>query len=108
MYFFNNSNTFYNGRIKCNTYRGRKNLSKELKEEAVYSGEMTEDKLWLALKEVRDKKSDEIKYKPAETLMIGLVKSYPGILYNENRIEDFPDTYAKNFYNCWRKNLGLL
>lgn len=80
-----------------------KNLSKELKEEAVYSGEMTEDKLWLALKEVRDKKSDEIKYKPAETLMIGLVKSYPGILYNENRIEDFPDTYAKNFYNCWRK-----
>ncbi|GAA0742717.1 hypothetical protein [Clostridium oceanicum] len=80
-----------------------KNLSKELKEEAVYSGEMTENKLWLALKEVRNKKSDKIKYKPAETLMVGLVKEYPGVLYNENRIEDFPDSYAKNFYKCWRK-----
>ncbi|MDZ7544024.1 hypothetical protein GNF83_23255, partial [Clostridium perfringens] len=42
---------------------GEKNLPEVLKEEAVYSGEITEDKLWLGLKKVRDEKSDEIKYR---------------------------------------------
>lgn len=82
---------------------GEKNLPEVLKEEAVYSGEMTEDKLWLGLKKVRDEKSQEIKYEPLAVFIQGLVKVYPGVLYFENRIEDFPDTYAQNFYECWRK-----
>lgn len=80
-----------------------KNLPEVLKEEAVYSGEMTEDKLLLGLKKVRDEKSTEIRYQPLVTLIEGLVKVHPGVLYDENRIEDFPDTYAQNFYECWRK-----
>jgi hypothetical protein len=82
---------------------GEKNLPEVLKEEAVYSGEMTEDKLWLGLKKVRDEKSDEIKYRSLLTFINGLVKVHPEVLYGENRIEDFPDDYAKNFYKCWRK-----
>lgn len=85
-----------------------KNLPKVLKEEAVYSGEITEDKLWLGLKKVRDEKSQEIKYGPLVAFIDGLVKVYPGVLYLENRIEDFPDTYAQNFYECWRKKSTAL
>ncbi len=83
--------------------KGEKNLPEVLKEEAVYSGEMTEDKLWLGLKKVRDEKSEETKYQPLVTFISGLVESYPGVLYYENRVKDFPDAYAKNFYSCWRK-----
>lgn len=79
------------------------NLPEVLKEEAVYSGEMTEDKLLLGLKKVRDEKSAEIRYQPLVDLIEDLVKVHPKILYCENRIEDFPDDYAQNFYKCWRK-----
>jgi hypothetical protein len=82
---------------------GEKNLPEVLKEEAVYSGEMTEVKLWLGLNKVRDEKSNEIRYETLVTFIEGLVKVYPGVLYCENRIKDFPDDYAKNFYSCWRK-----
>jgi len=78
--------------------KGEKNITEVLKEEAVYSGKMTEDKLWLGLKKVRDEKSNETKYEPLVTFIQGLVDVYPGVLYRENKIEDFPDTYAKNFY----------
>ncbi|WMJ81530.1 hypothetical protein RBU49_04570 [Clostridium sp. MB40-C1] len=80
-----------------------KNSPEVLKEEAVYSGKMTEDKLWLGLKKVRDENSNEIRYQSLVTFVEGLVRVYPGVLYYENRIEDFPDAYAKNFYECWRK-----
>ncbi|AKN32723.1 membrane protein [Clostridium carboxidivorans P7] len=82
---------------------GEKNLHEVMKEEAIYSGEMTEDKLWLGLKNVRDQKSEEIKYQPLVTFIQGLVEVYPGMLYCEKRIQDYPDAYAKNFYGCWRK-----
>lgn len=80
-----------------------KNLPEVLKEEAVYSGEITEGKLWLGLNKVRDEKSNEIRYESLVSLIEGLVKVYPGVLYYEKRIEEFPDDYAKNFYKCWRK-----
>jgi len=83
--------------------KGEKNITEVLKEEAVYSGKMTEDKLWLGLKKVRDEKSNETKYEPLVTFIQGLVDVYPGVLYRENKIEDFPDTYAKNFYQCWKR-----
>ncbi|WP_392486818.1 hypothetical protein ACER0A_001450 [Haloimpatiens sp. FM7315] len=82
---------------------GQKDLPKIVKEESVYSGKITEDKLYLGLKKVRDEKSDEIKYQPLVGYIYGLVSSYPGVLYSENRIEDFKDEYAKNFYECWKK-----
>ncbi|KAJ52902.1 hypothetical protein BD780_003212 [Clostridium tetanomorphum] len=82
---------------------GEKNLPEVLKEEAIYSGEMTEDKLWLALSKVRDEKSDQIRYTSLVSFIYGLVASYPGVLYTEIRIKDFPDAYAKDFYQCWRK-----
>lgn len=82
---------------------GNKNLPEVLKEEAVYSGKMTEDKLWLGLKKVRDEKSNEIRYQSLAAFVESLVMIYPGVLYPENRIVDFPDAYAKKFYECWRK-----
>lgn len=86
-----------------------KNSPEVLKEEAVYSGKMTEDKLWLGLKKVRDENSNEIRHQSLVTFVEGLVRVYPGVLYCENRIEDFPDYYAKNFYDCWRKkSIGLI
>lgn len=87
---------------------GDKNLPKVLKEESVYSGKMTEDKLWIGLNKVRDEKSKEIKYELPTSFVRGLVQEYPGVLYSENRIQDFPDEYAKNFYDCWRKKSIVL
>lgn len=82
---------------------GDHNIHERLKEESVYSGEMTEDKLWLGLKMVRDKQSDEIKYKTLVNFISGLVYNYPNVLYHESRVKDFPDSYAKDFYQLWRK-----
>ncbi|MBU3075870.1 hypothetical protein [Clostridium estertheticum] len=87
---------------------GDKVLPNVLKEEAVYSGQMTEDKLWLGLEKVQNEKSDEIKYKPLIAFISRLVYSYPGILYNENKLNEFPDYYAKNFYKCWEKKSTAL
>ncbi|KEH99397.1 hypothetical protein [Clostridium massiliodielmoense] len=87
----------------------KKSLTRSLKEESIYSGAMTEDKLWLGLQQVRDKKSQEMKYQSLINFVSGLVFSYTGVLYFENRIEDFPDDYAKNFYKCWReKSIALI
>lgn len=88
--------------------REEKNLPENLKEEAIYSGEMTEDKLWLGLKKVRDEKSKELRYVSLTFFINGLTSNYPGVLYCENRIKDFPDDYAKNFYECWRKKSTAL
>ncbi|WP_050607550.1 hypothetical protein [Clostridium niameyense] len=85
-----------------------KNLPKVLKEEATYCGEMTEDKLYLGLKKVRDEKSKDVKYTPLITFIDGLVCDHVGVLYYENRIEDYPDKYAKNFYKCWREKFIVL
>lgn len=84
------------------------NLHELIKEESIYAGEMTEDKLWLALEKVRDEKSDDIKYKPLIAFISRLVYSYPGILYNEDKLTKFPDYYAKNFYECWKKKSTAL
>lgn len=81
------------------------NLYEVIKEESVYAGEMAEDKLWLGLEKVRDEKSDEIKYKPLIVFISRLVYSHTGILYNEDKLTEFPDYYAKKFYECWKKNL---
>lgn len=88
--------------------KGEKNIHKVLKEEAVYSGKMTEDKLWMGLKKVRDEKSNETKYEPLVTFIQGLVDIYPGVLYCENKIQDFPDAYAKNFYQFWKRKFIVL
>jgi hypothetical protein len=88
--------------------RQEKNLPEIIKEEAVYSGKITEDKLWIGLKKVRDEKSDEVKYQPLVNFIYNLVNIYPRVLYYENKIEDYPDSYAKNFYECWRKKSIVL
>ncbi|WP_027626721.1 hypothetical protein [Clostridium lundense] len=82
---------------------GEKSLPEVLKEEAIYSGEMTESKLWLGLSKVRDEKSEEIRYATLVSFIYGLISSYPGVLYTEGRVKDFPDAYGKDFYECWRK-----
>lgn len=84
------------------------NLHEVIKEDSIYSGKMTEDKLWLGLEKVRDEKSDEIKYKPLIAFISRLVYSYPGVIYNENKLTKFPDYYAKNFYECWKKKSTAL
>lgn len=84
-------------------------FEESLKQESIYSGEMTEGKLWLGLEKVRDEKSDEIKYNPLISLISGLVKDYPGIMYFEDKVENYPDEYAKRFYECWeKKSIALI
>lgn len=96
------------GVLNLRTIAINENLHEVIKEESVYAGEMTEDKLWLGLEKVRDEKSDEIKYNPLIAFISRLVYSHPGVLYNEDKLTEFPDYYAKNFYACWEKKSTAL
>lgn len=86
-----------------------KKLKETMKQEAIYCGKITEDKLWMALKKVRDEKSKETKYQPLISFIYGLTQCYRGTMYSETRIEEFKDEYAKNFYKCWeKKSLAII
>jgi hypothetical protein len=60
------------------------------------------------LKKVRDEKSEDFRYKSQVLIVGGLVNNYPGVLYTEDRIEDYPDEYAAKFYQCWRNKFEFL
>lgn len=86
----------------------QKDISLSLQEEAIYEGDIKEENLLLALKKVRDEKSEDFRYKSQVLIISGLVNNYPGVLYIEDRIEDYPDEYAAEFYQCWRNKLEFL
>lgn len=83
-------------------------LQESLQEEAVYEGDIKEENLLLALKKVRDEKSEDFRYKSQVFIVGGLVNNYSGVLYTEDRIEDYPDEYAAEFYQCWRDKFKFL
>lgn len=85
-----------------------KDISPSLEEEAVYEGDIKEENLLLALKKVRDEKLEDSRYTSQMFIVGGLVNNYPGILYTENKIEDYPDEYAAKFYQCWKNKFRVL
>ncbi|MDS1003981.1 hypothetical protein P9J83_10785 [Clostridium sporogenes] len=91
--------------IKVN---GEKELIYDLKQKVSYEGDIIEENLSLALKKVRDEKSEDYYYKSQIWAINGLVKNYEGVLYNGNKIEDYPDKYATEFYDCWRNKFKAL
>lgn len=85
-----------------------KDITPSLQEEAIYEGDITEENLILALKKVRDEKLEDRRYTSQVFIIGDLVNSYPGVLYTENKVEDYPDKYAKEFYQCWRNKFEFL
>lgn len=85
-----------------------KYISDNLEEEAVYEGEIKEDNLLRALIKVRDEKSDEIRYLSQVSVINSLVNTYPGVLYTENKVQDYPDQLAKDFYKSWGNKFEAL
>ena len=79
-----------------------------LQEEAVYEGDIKEENLFLALRKVRDEKSGDRRYSSQVFIIGGLVNNYPGVLYTERKVEDYPDKYANEFYQCWRNKFEFL
>ncbi|MFD3156807.1 hypothetical protein ACFIJ5_08105 [Haloimpatiens sp. FM7330] len=86
----------------------QKDIAPRLQEEAVYEGKIKEENLLLALRKVRDEKSEEQRYNSQVFIIENLIKNYPGILYEDSKIENYPDKYAKEFYNCWRSKFKML
>ena len=86
----------------------QKDIAVSLQEEAVYEGDIKEENLLLSLKKVRDEKSEDRRYTSQAFIISGLTHNYPGILYTENKIEDYPDKYAAEFYQCWRNKFEVL
>lgn len=85
-----------------------KYISDKLEEEAVYEGEIKEENLLTSLIKVRDESSDEIRYQSQISIINSLVNTYPGILYTENKVQDYPDTLAKDFYKSWENKFEAL
>ncbi|MDD3840410.1 MAG: hypothetical protein PHP06_07515 [Clostridia bacterium] len=85
-----------------------KDITPSLQEDAVYEGDIKEENLFASLKKVRDEKSEDRRYSSQVFIISGLVNNYPGVLYTENKIEDYPDKYAKEFYQCWRNKFEVL
>ncbi|KOR25653.1 hypothetical protein [Clostridium sp. L74] len=90
------------------TVNGEKDFIYDLKQKVSYEGDITEKNLSLALKKVRDEKSKDYYYESQIWVINGLVKIHPGVLYNENKIQDYPDKYATEFYDCWRNKFKAL
>ncbi|WP_434305299.1 hypothetical protein [Clostridium botulinum] len=90
------------------TVNDQKDFIYDLKQKVSYEGDITEKNLSLALKKVRDEKSEDYYYESQTWVINGLVKNYEGVLYNENKIEDYPDKYATEFYDCWRNKFKAL
>ncbi|MGO5064786.1 MULTISPECIES: hypothetical protein [unclassified Clostridium] len=90
------------------TVNGEKDFIYDLKQKVSYEGDITEKNLSLALKKVRDEKSKDYYYESQIWVINGLVKSHPGVLYNENKIQDYPDKYATEFYDCWKNKFKAL
>jgi hypothetical protein len=86
----------------------QKDITPSLQEEAMYEGDIKEENLLLALKKVRDEKLEDFRYKSQVFIVGGLVNNYPGILYTEDKIEDYPDEYAGEFYQCWENKFEFL
>lgn len=85
-----------------------KDITPSLQEEAIYEGDIVEENLLLALKKVRDEKLEDRRYTSQVCIIGDLVNSYPGVLYTENKVEDYPDEYAAEFYQCWRNKFEFL
>lgn len=90
------------------TVNDQKDYINDLKKQNSYEGNITEKNLYSALKKVRDEKSKSYYYQSQIWVIDNLVKDYPGILYKENKIEDYPDKYATEFYDCWRNKFKEL
>lgn len=88
--------------------RDSKYISDNLEEEGVYEGDIKEDNLLRALIKVRDEQSDEIRYQSQISIIHSLVSIYPGILFTENKVQDYPDTLAKDFYKSWENKFEAL
>lgn len=86
----------------------QKDIAVSLQEEAVYEGDIKEENLLLSLKKVRDEKSEDRRYTSQAFIVGGLTHNYPGVLYTENKIKDYPDKYAAEFYQCWRNKFEVL
>lgn len=86
----------------------QKDIAPSLEEEAVYEGDIKEENLLLALEKVRDEKFEDRRYTSQVFIVGGLVNNYPGVLYTENKIENYPDEYAAEFYQCWRNKFEVL
>lgn len=86
----------------------QKDITPSLQEEAVYEGDIKEENLLLALRKVRDEKSEDRRYSSQVFIINSLMNNYPGFLYTENKIEDYPDKYATEFYQCWRNKFEVL
>lgn len=85
-----------------------KDIIHSLKQESVYEGNITEDNLLLSLKKVRDEKSKEEHYQSQVRIINTLIKTYPGLLYTEDKIQDYPDYFASEFYQHWREKFEVL
>ncbi|MCR1897473.1 ABC transporter permease [Irregularibacter muris] len=85
-----------------------KYISENLAEEAVYEGEINEENLLRSLIKVRDEQSDEMRYQSQVSIIHSLVNTYPGILYSENKVQDYPDELAKDFYKSWENKFEAL
>lgn len=79
-----------------------------LQEESIYEGYITEDNLLTSLIQVRDEGSDEIRYQSQISIINSLTNIYPGVLYTENRVEDYPDELAMEFYQSWKNKFRKL
>lgn len=82
--------------------------SYNLQQEYFYEGDIKEDELLVALKKVRDEKSEESRYTSQLYIINRFANTYPGILYTENKVKDFPDKFAKDFYQCWKYKFEAL
>lgn len=85
-----------------------KDIVSNLKGEVSYEGDITEENLFLALEKVRDEKSQDYYYESQIWIINSLVNSYPGVLYTESKISNYPNKYAKEFYDCWRNKFKTL
>ncbi len=90
------------------TVNDEKDFIYDLKQKVSYEGDITEENLSLALKKVRDEKSKDYYYESQIWVIDGLIKVHPGVLYNENKIQDYPDKYTTEFYDCWRNKFKAL
>ena len=86
----------------------QKDITPSLQEDAIYEGDITEENLLLALRKVRDEKLEDRRYSSQVFIINSLVNNYPGFLYTENKIKNYPDEYAAEFYQCWRNKFEFL
>lgn len=85
-----------------------KYITDNLQEEAVYEGNIKEDGLLKSLIRVRDEGSNEIRYRSVISIIDSLTNTYPGVLYSENKVKDYSDELAEDFYKAWENKFKAL